>query len=158
MTVKNATVVGGTTFSHHGGNISVDNGGIVNLEPGAIIANGTASAQGGNIRCYKATVNMSGGVVCGGSVPATSHNYNIWITGAAGAPGRMTLSGGIILGSTAATRAGSCIYVSGVSELILTGYAQVVDNCEFAGIRIAGSTAVLETDDSWTGSANVAYS
>ena len=145
----------GETYNN-GGNIGLDNGSVMNMSGGEI-RNGVAGNQGGNMRVYYATFNMSGDaqVSCGNAV--NSNTDNVWLIGS-----DMTMSDNAAVYTVAdSLSTGNGIQVGAYlrgSTLTLSGNATVKsisgETKNIINVAYAADYAnTLMIDNDWTGEA-----
>ena len=157
-----------------GGNFSVHYGGVLNIS-GGTLCNGTVtgttsgSSWGGNIRAYNGNVNISGGLIYGGSGGKNITGANVSVfsdaTGRAAGRGKLHISGGTIVGDVAvSTNIGS-------GYLTLSGAPTIVTSMEIdgepvnavnGGLYVSGYTADIsglsaEADIALTAALNVVF-
>ena len=126
---------GTVNLSGAGGNFSVHHGGVLNVS-GGVIANGhvTSAAAGGNwggnVRAYNGSVNISGGLIYGGTGGKQLQGANVSVysddTGRAAGRGVLTISGGTIVGDVSTSLKNS-------KDLTISGNPKIVTSMEIDG-------------------------
>ena len=108
------TVSGGDGYT--AGNIDLRGGGKMSINTGAVISNGTARYDGGNIQVYKATLELNSGTVTGGTAGRWGGSIM-----ADGSGTVVDIRGGNISGGESTGGYGGNVCVDNAAKLVLAG-------------------------------------